>query len=171
LFLSTYLSLPAPLCFSPNCKGIHKESQIYFQPSTSAEEQAFTALWEKMTAGAKYSEATLMAMGHEIHVPMVAQGHNTAMFGFDDLCAKPLGAADYLAIAQAFHTVFIKGVPSMGLNEINQVRRFITLIDTLYDGHIKVSGQHICTSLVHVCRVRPLALFDLLALYDLPCTL
>jgi predicted ATPase len=116
-------------------KGIHKESQIYFLADQT---KGFEDLWTKMTEGAEYSEATLMALGHEIKVPLVAQGHNTAMFGFNDLCAKPLGAADYLAIAQAFHTVFIRDVPSMTLNEINLVRRFITLIDTFYDGHIKV---------------------------------
>ncbi|RZF39754.1 hypothetical protein LSTR_LSTR003415 [Laodelphax striatellus] len=57
---------------------------------------------------------------------------------FDELCDRPLGAGDYILISQAFHTVFIQDVPQLSLKNRSQTRRFITLIDTLYDGRVRV---------------------------------
>jgi cell division protein ZapE len=56
-----------------------------------------------------------------------------AWFGFDDLCAKPLAAADYLAIARRFAAVIIEGIPRLGPEQRNEARRFNILIDTLYE--------------------------------------
>jgi cell division protein ZapE len=61
-----------------------------------------------------------------------------ARFGFGDLCAKPLGASDFLAIAQDFHTVILEDIPVMGLEKRNEAKRFITLIDALYDNRVKL---------------------------------
>jgi cell division protein ZapE len=61
-----------------------------------------------------------------------------ARFSFADLCAQPLGAADYLAIAQDFHTVIIDAIPCMHLENRNEAKRFITLIDALYDNRVKL---------------------------------
>ena len=74
------------------------------------------------------------------HLPVPAAGRSTAVarFSFDELCGRPLGAADYLGIAAAFHTVFITDIPRFTLNDINQVRRFITLVDALYDKSVKL---------------------------------
>jgi len=58
------------------------------------------------------------------------------------LCDKPLGAADYLAVAAAFHTVFIADIPKLTLQERDQVRRFITCIDSFYERHTKL----VCTA-------------------------
>ena len=55
-----------------------------------------------------------------------------------ELCAKAKGAADYLAIGERFHTVFIEDVPKLKYHEVNLVRRWITLIDALYENHVKV---------------------------------
>ena len=69
-------------------------------------------------------------------MPQAAQG--VARFAFADLCARPLAAADYLAIAQAFHTVLIDHIPDWDRNMRNEARRFIVLIDTLYDEGVKL---------------------------------
>ena len=53
---------------------------------------------------------------------------------FEELCAQPLGSADYLAIAETFNTVIISGIPEMGPEKRNEAKRFTTLIDALYDG-------------------------------------
>ena len=67
-----------------------------------------------------------------------AVGAEVARFSFDQLCGAALGAEDYLGVASAYHTVFVDGVPAMDLSHINQVRRFITLVDALYDKQVKL---------------------------------
>lgn len=57
---------------------------------------------------------------------------------FDELCDRPLGAIDYLMMSQLFHTVIVRNIPQMSLTKKAQCRRFITLIDTLYDNRIRV---------------------------------
>ena len=61
-----------------------------------------------------------------------------ARFSFDDLCRRPLGAPDFLAIAQRFHTVLIDEIRVMRGDERNEAKRFINLIDTLYDQRVKL---------------------------------
>jgi cell division protein ZapE len=77
---------------------------------------------------------TLDVKGRQLVVPEAARG--VAYFTFDDLCNKPLGSLDYLHIAHAFHTVIIEGIPKLPPEKRNEARRFINLIDTLYDNRI-----------------------------------
>ena len=69
-------------------------------------------------------------------MPQAAGG--VARFDFDGLCRRPLGSADYLEIADKFHTVLIDRIPVMGSSERNEARRFITLVDALYDMRVKL---------------------------------
>ena len=71
-----------------------------------------------------------------LHVPKMAKG--VAVFSFKRLCAEARGAPDYLAIAQAFHTVIIVGIPRMGPEQRNEAARFVTLIDALYENRVKL---------------------------------
>ena len=61
-----------------------------------------------------------------------------ARFSFADLCEQPLGGGDYLRLAHEFHTVLIDRIPVMALAQRNEAKRFITLIDTLYDNAVKL---------------------------------
>jgi cell division protein ZapE len=61
-----------------------------------------------------------------------------ARFSFDDLCAQPLAAADYLKIAYEFHTIMLDRIPVMDYARRNEAKRFIILIDTLYDHAVKL---------------------------------
>ena len=74
--------------------------------------------------------------GRRIVVPEAAD--DVARFSFADLCARPLGAGDYLKIAEAFHTIIIDDVPVLGSARRNEAKRFINLIDMLYDKRVRL---------------------------------
>jgi cell division protein ZapE len=78
----------------------------------------------------------MMNKGRVIQVPRAARG--VARFSFGDLCGQPLGALDYLKIAHEFHTLLIDHVPVLDFEQRNEAKRFIILIDTLYDQAVKV---------------------------------
>ncbi len=80
--------------------------------------------------------ATIQVKGHDVAIPEAAGG--VARFTFADLCARPLGAADYLALAERFHTVIIDGIPVMDMPQRNEAKRFIILVDALYDTRTKL---------------------------------
>lgn len=82
------------------------------------------------------SETIAVAGGRSLFVPKSLKG--VAVFSFKRLCGQPLGAADYLAIAQHYHTVILVGVPVMGPERRNEAARFVTLIDTLYEYKVKL---------------------------------
>ncbi|MBV1687557.1 AFG1 family ATPase [Novosphingobium sp. G106] len=74
--------------------------------------------------------------GRMLHVPKSLKG--VAVFSFKRLCGEARGAADYLAIARAYHTVILVGIPRMGPDTRNEAARFVTLIDTLYEHKVKL---------------------------------
>ncbi|MCX5494324.1 cell division protein ZapE [Kaistia dalseonensis] len=109
---------------------------IYLTPLGPEADAALDAAWLRLTGTRRGPSSTLTVLGREVTVPQSARG--VARFTFDDLCAKPLGASDYLAIAHSFDTVILDHVPVMGEANRNEAKRFITLIDALYDGHVKL---------------------------------
>lgn len=82
------------------------------------------------------TETIAVPGGRELFVPKSLKG--VAVFSFSRLCRQPLGAADYLAAARRFHTVFLVGIPVMGPESRNEATRFITLIDALYEWKVKL---------------------------------
>jgi cell division protein ZapE len=74
--------------------------------------------------------------GRKLHVPKTLKG--VAVFSFKKLCGEARGAADYLAIAQTYHTVILVGIPRMGPENRNEAARFVTLIDALYENKVKL---------------------------------
>lgn len=110
-------------------------STRYFTPIDKAGNAQMDALWQSI-AGATPQTAEIEVKGRKIDVPRAGLG--AARFNFDDLCAKPLGARDYLAIARTFHTIFLDVVPVMDNTNRNEAKRFINLIDTLYDSKTKL---------------------------------
>lgn len=87
--------------------------------------------WMRATAGKQTAADTVRVKGRDVAVPLAGAG--AARFDFAELCEKPLGASDYAAISERYHTLFIDRVPVMGQANRNAAKRFITLIDTLYD--------------------------------------
>ncbi|RMB07796.1 cell division protein ZapE [Eilatimonas milleporae] len=85
---------------------------------------------------ARVPSDTLTVQGRTLFVPKAAKG--VAVFSFKRLCARPLGAADYLAVARRFHTVIVVAIPQMGPEKRNEAKRFVTLIDALYEHGVKL---------------------------------
>ncbi len=114
---------------------------VYYTPNgpeaTAALSQAFFRLTDfPVEDRANVPSETLDVNGRDLFVPKALKG--VAVFSFRRLCDNPLGAADYLAIARRFHTVILVGVPVMGPELRNQARRFVTLIDVLYEHCVKL---------------------------------
>ncbi|MBZ9861256.1 cell division protein ZapE [Mesorhizobium sp. CA12] len=109
---------------------------VYVTPDDTAAERALDEAWKAMTHGQPIGEVTLTLKGRQLVVPRAAG--DAARFSFADLCENPLGARDYLAIAGRFSTVFIDHVPVLGEGKRNEAKRFILLIDTLYDHRMRL---------------------------------
>lgn len=92
--------------------------------------------WDKLTGGLAPEAMDLTVKGRTLHVARTGQG--VARLGFDDLCGRPLGASDYLRLAHEFHTLIVDRIPVMGPEKRNEAKRFITLIDALYDNSVKL---------------------------------
>ena len=109
---------------------------LYLQPSDAAADATMDADWQKLTDSKRGTSVTLTVLGRSLVVPQAAKG--VARFSFAELCASPLAGADYLAIAHSFHTLLIDHVPRLGAEQRNEARRFVVLIDTLYDEGVKL---------------------------------
>jgi cell division protein ZapE len=107
---------------------------------TGAEvDAAMDRLWLKLTGGAPARPETVRSLGRDIPVPQAAMG--AARFPFAALCESPLGARDYLRLAHAYDTLVIDNVPQFGRANPSAAKRFILLVDTLYDRGIKLAAS------------------------------
>lgn len=97
--------------------------------------QAMDEAWQNIITEPQKAEA-LKLRGRTLHVPRSASG--AARFTFAGLCEQPLGAKDYLELAQNYHTLFLDGIPAFTTERRSGLRRFITLVDILYDAHVKL---------------------------------
>lgn len=104
---------------------------VYHAPLTTQADAAMDAAWKAAIAGHREAPAELQLKGRRIKIPRAA-GH-AARFSFADLCEHPLGASDYLLIANHYNTVFVDHVPILTPEKRNATKRFITLVDTFYD--------------------------------------
>jgi cell division protein ZapE len=112
------------------------DMKMWHVPADQAADRALDAAWRRLTGREHADAVELMVKGHVLLVPRAAMG--AARFGFRDLCGQPLGAIDYLRIADEFHTLVIDRVPVMTYADRNEAKRFIALIDTIYDAGVKL---------------------------------
>lgn len=108
-----------------------KTMPVYFSPLDGDTDARLDEAFANLADGAVTASQNLEVQGRTMAVPVAAAG--IARFTFDDLCRQPLGAADYIEIARQFHTVFLSDIPVMKANHRNEAKRFINLIDVLYD--------------------------------------
>jgi cell division protein ZapE len=105
-------------------------------PPDGRAERALDAAFAELTGDTPAAATTLTLLGRAVAVPQAARG--VARFGFDEICGRPLGPADYLAVATHFHTLVLDGIPRLGPENFDKARRFITLVDALYEHRCKL---------------------------------
>jgi len=108
----------------------------WFSPTDAANLRAFEALWRDMLGPEEETGATVEVLGRKITLPHAAGGQVRATFA--SLCSVALGPNDYVALAAYFHTVFLEDVPKLAANRREEARRFVILIDALYEAHAKL---------------------------------
>jgi cell division protein ZapE len=108
----------------------------WFSPADADSARRFDALWRDMLGHEEESGATLEVLGREVHLPHAAGGLLRASFA--SLCSVALGPNDYLALAAAFHTVFLEDVPKLTAERREEARRLVTLIDALYEARARL---------------------------------
>ncbi|WP_210493022.1 cell division protein ZapE [Microvirga antarctica] len=109
---------------------------VFHTPADATAHAALSQAFRNISGKSQGVPMTLTVRGHPVDVPEAAGG--VARFTFSDLCSKPLGASDYLAIAERFHTVIVENIPQLSFDRRNEAKRFITLIDALYDARVKL---------------------------------
>ncbi|MEO0548930.1 MAG: cell division protein ZapE [Pseudomonadota bacterium] len=92
--------------------------------------------FDRLTLGAAPHACELSVQGRK--VPVARQAAGVARFSFEELCARPLGAQDYLTIAATFHTVLLDDIPTLSPANRNEAARFVALIDALYEAKVKL---------------------------------
>ena len=107
---------------------------LYFTPDDAAAGKALSAAFTRLTGLWQGSPEDIDVKGRILHVPNAARG--VARFTFDELCDRPLGPNDYLHLAHRYHTIILAGIPKLIPERRAAARRFINLIDTLYDSRI-----------------------------------
>lgn len=108
---------------------------VYVSPLDDAPKMMDIA-WKRVTEGSPEQPVSIAMKGRTIEIPRAAG--RCARFTFSDLCERPLGASDYLAIAKRFDVVFVENIPDLGPEKRNETKRFIILIDALYDASVRL---------------------------------
>jgi cell division protein ZapE len=113
--------------------------KMWLVPADDAADAALDKAWRKMTGNAPCKARDIAIKGRVLRVP--CSSHGVARFTFAELCDKPLAASDYLRLAHDYHTILVDRVPVMDYAERNAAKRFISLIDTLYDNAVKLMAS------------------------------
>ena len=113
--------------------------KMWLVPADRDADAALDKAWGRMTGNAPCKPRDISIKGRVLRVPCSA--HGVARFSFADICEKPLAASDYLRLAHDYHTLLIDRIPVMDYPERNAAKRFIALIDTLYDNAVKLMAS------------------------------
>ncbi|WP_368417129.1 cell division protein ZapE [Falsiroseomonas sp.] len=112
------------------------EMPTWHMPLGGRADAAMDQAFRELTGQDHGHPTRLTLLGRAIEVPQAADG--VARCDFEDLCGKPLGPADYLAVATHFHTLLLDGIPRLGTENFDRAKRFITLVDALYEHRVKL---------------------------------
>lgn len=118
--------------------GRVKAHETFLTPLSPETDARLQDLWRRLTDTEKGEPVEIDVLCRKLHVPQAA--HGCARFSFAELCERPLGPPDYLALAHNFRTVFVEHIPALGPDRRNEAKRFVLLIDTLYDGKVRLAA-------------------------------
>ncbi|ORZ10106.1 AFG1-like ATPase-domain-containing protein [Absidia repens] len=104
---------------------------VFLHPINQATQDTIQTITKKLTHNKPLAPKTLRFLGRSLVIPEHADG--VARVRFQDVCAKALSAADYLEMVQHFHTIILTDIPRMTMKHRAEARRFITLIDAMYE--------------------------------------
>ena len=110
-------------------------AQVYFHPAGTVGDK-LVQIWNDLTGHAQGAPMEIAVNGRAVVLPRVASG--VAFASFWDLCAKPLGPADYLAIAGAVRVLILRDIPQLSASNYNEAKRFVTLIDAIYEAKVRL---------------------------------
>ena len=110
-------------------------AQVYFHPAGTAKGH-LQAIWDDLTGADPGTALRLPVNGREVELPRFSNGVGRASFW--ELCARPLGPGDYLAIAQAVRVLILEDIPQLSASNYNEAKRFVTLIDALYEAKVRL---------------------------------
>lgn len=110
-------------------------SPVYFTPVNEQSRTQMDAVWRDL-AGGEAGPLTLHVKGREVVLPLFRNG--VGRVRFHGLCGQPLGPADYLAVAEAVKVLMLDNIPSLGRSNFNEAKRFVTLIDALYEARVRL---------------------------------
>lgn len=116
--------------------------QVYLYPLNNHSTEQLFKIYSQLTGGQPSIETHLKVQGRTFIIEKSCSG--VAWLTFDELCERPLGSADYLELAAEFHTLILQDIPQLGEHNRNEAKRFVNLIDTLYDQKVKL----ICSAAV-----------------------
>ena len=109
--------------------------QVYFSPANAQAKAKISDIWQSLTGGAA-EPLILRIKGRDVTLPAFRNG--IARASFFDLCGQPLGAADYLAVAENVRVLVLEDIPCLSRDNFNEAKRFVTLIDALYEGKVRL---------------------------------
>lgn len=110
--------------------------EVYHQPVNRASQDVLDRYFAELTDGREVTPDQFTVKGRIIEIPAAASG--VGRTSFDNMCAKPLGPADYLEVAERYHTLLLDGIPRMEEDRKSEAMRFITLIDALYENKVNL---------------------------------
>jgi cell division protein ZapE len=116
--------------------GRVKAHETFLTPISPETDAQLQDLWRRLTDTEQGEPVEIDVLGRKLHVPQAA--HGCARFTFAELCEKPLGPPDYLALAHNFRIVFVECIPALNPDRRNEAKRFVLMIDTFYDAKVKL---------------------------------
>jgi cell division protein ZapE len=111
-------------------------TQVYFTPAGREAKEAIGTIWKELTGGGGEGPLKLTVNGRVVDLPDHRSG--VARASFWDLCGRPLGPADYLAISGAVRVLILEEIPHLSASNYNEAKRFVTLIDALYEAKVRL---------------------------------